>query len=92
MQTRKDKMKNITIESIEQELCTDVEIIISCNTNTIDCNATLASLGIDSLSLVEIFVAVENRFNLKLLNANLCNDDLKSIHSLSNKIYSLLNG
>jgi acyl carrier protein len=84
-------MNNITIESIEQQLRDDIAIITSNDKNTIDCNTSLALLGVDSLSLVEIFIAVENRFNLKLLNSNLCNDDLTSVHSLSNKIYSLLN-
>ena len=85
-------MNNITIESIEQQLSCDIAIITSCDENAIETNASLASLGIDSLSLVEIFITVENNYKLKLLNSNLCNDDLKSIHSLSTKIYSLLNG
>ena len=83
-------MTDITTESIEKQLCSDIAIITSNDEKTIDCNESLASLGIDSLSLVEIFIAVENNFKIKLLNSNLTNNDLLSIHSLSNKIYSII--
>jgi acyl carrier protein len=88
---RERNMTDITTESIEKQLCSDIAIITSNDEKTIDCNESLASLGIDSLSLVEIFIAVENNFKIKLLNSNLTNNDLLSIHSLSNKIYSILN-
>ena len=83
-------MDNTTHKSIAAQLCSDIAIITSKNSKTIEHDASLASLGIDSLSLVEIFLAIENAFNLKLLNSNLCNDDLKSINTLSSKIQSLL--
>ena len=84
-------MSKVTTESIEKQLSSDIAIITSIDEKTIDCNASLASFGIDSLSLVDIFIAVENNFKIKLLNSNLKNDDLLSIHSLSNKIYNILN-
>ena len=84
-------MNDLTLESIKKQLCSDISVITSTELEKIDSSESLASLGIDSLSLVEIFVAVENKYKLKLLNSNLCNEDLASIDSLCNKIYSLLN-
>lgn len=84
-------MNNLSIDAIAKQLCEDIAIITSTDKNKINRDDSLASLGIDSLSLVEIFVSVENNFKIKLLEADLSNDDLKSIDSLSKKIFTILN-
>jgi len=49
----------------------------------VDVKAHLMELGLDSLGLVEIFVFIEKRFNLKLLDAGITRKDMESLSALA---------
>ena len=44
--------------------------------------STLSSLNIDSISLVKIFVFIENNFGVSLINKGISADDIKTVGSL----------
>lgn len=48
-----------------------------------DAETPLRDLGVDSLSMVELFVLVEREFGLRLMEMGLGKDDLKSLSALA---------
>ena len=80
----------MTVQSIEDKLCQEVAVITSKDAGLIDATATLSTLGLDSLGLVEVFVAIERHYGLKLLEIGLDNEDLESIQTISKKVNELL--
>lgn len=74
----------MTTEQIEQELAGCVAPMIGLDSaSEVDVTAHLMELGLDSLGLVEIFVFIEKRFKLKLLDAGITRKDMESLRALA---------
>lgn len=73
----------MTRNEIEQELIQGLASILSGNGMEVTSASTLADLGIDSLGLIEIFILIEKKFKLKLLESGIQRDDLRSVGTLA---------
>ncbi len=76
-------MENYSVTDIENLLKNEIAIILSLNINDINSVTQLHELGLDSLSFVELFVFIEKTFDLKLMDANINQNDLVSVQALA---------
>jgi len=74
------------LKEIEKKLIRQITTILSSDTKKITPDAPLHSLGIDSLSFVELLVFIEKEFSIKLMESGLTGEDFKTIHSLARRI------
>jgi acyl carrier protein len=72
-----------TVDSIERELCGEIQTLRSLAAGTVTPDSTLASLGIDSLKLVSLLLAIEQKFGVNLMKKGLKPEDMKSVRSLA---------
>ena len=75
-----------TTKQIEQKLIRQVANILSVDTEKIKPEAPLHTLGVDSLSFVELLVFIEKEFKIKLMESGLQTEDFKTISSLARRI------
>ena len=80
----------IPLEQIKQELCGEIETVLSRETGSVGPETELQSLGMDSLQLVALLVAIEKRYCINLMNAGLERGDLATPASLANRLHSCL--
>ena len=71
------------INEIENILISEVAGILTVNDDVVGVDVPLHDLGIDSLGFVELLVAVEKRFELKLIETGLTREDFETIRSLA---------
>ena len=64
-------------------LVDELEAILGCKFEAGDEDRPLHELGVDSMSLVELLVAIEKEFGLKLLDLGVTSDDLRTIRGLA---------
>jgi acyl carrier protein len=83
-------MSKTTVKEIEETLICEVATILSMDPSMIKPDAPLPTLKIDSLSFVELLVAIERIFSLKLIETGLTREDFQSIHSLALCISKLI--
>lgn len=76
---------------IKKLLVTEISSLLDIEVLKIDTSKELHELGIDSLGLVELFVFIENNFELKLMESGITQDDLKTIDALSSRIFKEIN-
>jgi len=76
-------MEKKKIEEIEEEISQRLASIMSCARSRIECDKPLHTLGVDSLSFVELLVFIEKEFDLKLMETTIDKEDFKTIHSLA---------
>ena len=75
-----------TTKQIEQKLIRQVANILSVDTEKIKPEAPLHTLGVDSLSFVELLVFIEKEFKLKLMESGMTHDDFRTIRALAQRI------
>jgi len=80
----------MTSREIEDKLIRQIAVILSCPPSKIKPDAQLHTLGVDSLSFVEILVFIEKEFKIKLMESALAKEDFKSVHSLAVRINEAL--
>jgi acyl carrier protein len=80
----------MTIKDIENKLINQIAAILSCSSLSIKPDAQLHTLGVDSLSFVEILVFIEKEFKIKLIESGLDKEDFKSVRSLAARINKTL--
>ena len=73
-------------KQVEEKLIHQVATILSVDRNKIKPEAPLHSLGVDSLSFVELLVFIEKEFKIKLMESGLQAEDFKTISSLARRI------
>jgi acyl carrier protein len=73
----------ITIESIQQQLCTEIEILVSLKPGSITPDTDLTKLGIDSLRFVSLLLVIEQKFGVNLMKTGLTSEDTKSVVRLA---------
>ena len=74
------------VENIKKILINEVSAITASDISVVSADAPLHDLGIDSLGFVELLVAIEKRFNLKLMESGLSQEDFQTINSLAKRI------
>ena len=78
---------DLGLKQIEEKLIRQIAAILSVDSQKIKPEAPLHSLGVDSLSFVELLVFIEKEFKLKLMESGLTGEDFKTIHSLARRIH-----
>ena len=73
-------------KQVEEKLICQIATILSADSKKIKPEAPLHSLGVDSLSFVELLVFIEKEFKIKLMESGLTGEDFKTIHSLARRI------
>lgn len=76
----------MTIKEVEEKLKSEVAMILSRDVVSISLDESLHSMGLDSLSFVEVLVVIEKIFNLRLMDTNLSKEDFGSIRILARRI------
>ncbi len=75
---------------ILQVLLRETEIIFTGHSVKISPEASLAALGFDSMSFVELLVAVERHFGVKLMETGMSQEDLQNLETLARRIEQVL--
>jgi len=78
-------------EEIAKLLTDEVSIILGIPKEKVKSNVPLNDLGFDSLSFVEILVAIENKCSLVLIETDLNKNDFRTIDALTDRIYAVKN-
>jgi acyl carrier protein len=89
---KKRAMSKMSVQDIEKVLIREVSLIMSLEASAIAPDAPLHTLKIDSLAFVELLVAIEKEFKLRLIDSGLTMEDLRTIHSLALRIGESLGG
>ena len=71
------------VKQIEDKLVGQLAIILSCDAYSIRPEVPLHTLGVDSLTFVELLVFIEREFKIKLIESGMTKDDFRTIHSLA---------
>jgi len=72
-----------TVEMVQQELCTEIQTLMSLKAGSVTTETHLPSLGMDSLRFVSLLLAIEKKFGVNLMKAGLKPDDTKSVVNLA---------
>ena len=73
-------------KQIEEKLSRQLAAILSVDSKKIKPEVPLHTLGVDSLSFVELLVFIEKEFKIKLMESGLQAEDFKTIRSLASRI------
>ena len=73
-------------KQVEEKLIRQIGAILSLDYKKIKPEVPLQSLGVDSLSFVELLVFIEKEFKIKLMESGLQAEDFKTISSLARRI------
>lgn len=76
----------LDVKQIEKKLIGQISSILSIDRIKIKPEVLLHTLGVDSLSFVELLVFIEKEFKIKLMDSGLQADDFKTISSLAKRI------
>jgi acyl carrier protein len=82
-----DKAEPLTIEIIQKQLSAEIQTLLSLKANSITPDTAIEPLGMDSLKLVSLMIAIEQKFGVNLMKTGLKPDDLKSVRSLAAAIH-----
>lgn len=74
------------LSEIEKKLMAEISTILGIDPATVKPEVPLHTLGINSLSLVEILVFVEKSFALNLMESGLSQEDFQTTQSLAGRI------
>ena len=74
------------LSAIERALANEISIILGVEAPLVKTDAPLHSLGMDSMSFVELLVFIEKSFKINLMASGLKKEDFQTIASLAGKI------
>jgi acyl carrier protein len=72
-----------SLESIQQQLCSEIQTIMALKPGSVTTQTHLPSLGMDSLRFVSLLLAIEQKFGVNLMKHGLKPDDTKSVPNLA---------
>lgn len=81
-----------SVTDVEQILAREVATILCKEPAEIQTDASLPSLGLDSMGFVELLVVIEKTFALRLVESGLTREDFETIHALATRISKGLPG
>ncbi|HEX4055312.1 MAG TPA: acyl carrier protein [Tepidisphaeraceae bacterium] len=73
----------ITIESIQQQLCREIEVLVALKSGTLTGESDLTVLGIDSLRFVSLLIVIEQKFGVALMKTGITSEDTKTARNLA---------
>lgn len=79
-------MFDLTQEQVEEILALEVSSILGLDVEKAPVDEPLDALGMDSMAFVELLVAIEQQFQVKLMRADMRREDLRSIRALAARI------
>ncbi len=79
-------MTDIAVEEIVRVLRKEISVITSRDMAKIDPEGSLASNGINSMGFIELLLAVERLWNVKLVDAGLAMADVRTVRALAGRI------
>ncbi len=77
----------LSLQTIEDRLCTEIQVLFAIEPGGIQPETALQSLGMDSLRLVSLLIAVEKTFGINLMEAGLKREALQSVRSLAVAVF-----
>jgi acyl carrier protein len=80
-------MEDISVDTISQELCSYIKSMIVDKRVTVEPKTNFSQLGIDSLSLIELVLFIERKFNIALPEEDLLPENFKSAETLAKCTY-----
>lgn len=78
------------INEISAKLCDEIALVTGVDKSEINADQSLSDNGVNSLGFVELLLAVEHEFGVKLMDNGLSRDNIASVHALAEKIIQLL--
>lgn len=78
------------LDQMARELCGEIAVVLSKTAGSVHPEITLQSLGMDSLQLVSLLVAIENRYHINLMSAGLERADLATPLTLARRLHAVL--
>ena len=81
----------VSHEKIRDELSEYIQALISSDIEITD-ESKLQDFSIDSIALVKIFVFIEKRFGISLINAGLSRQDIETFGSLVKQVEIITRG
>ncbi len=75
-----------SVEEVTEALVREAEVILSDQTEKITSDATLADIGFDSMSFIELLVFIEKKFDIKLIEIGMQPADIKTLEALAQYI------
>ena len=79
-------MKETSVEEIVKSLRKEISVITSHDVSKIDPEGSLASNGINSMGFIELLLAVERLWNVKLVDAGLTMADVRTVNALAGRV------
>ena len=76
-----------TIDAIEQRLCGEIQSLMSLKAGRVTADTSLQSLGMDSLRLVSLLIAIEKIYGISLMKTGLKREALQSVRTLAAAIH-----
>ena len=76
-------MPVMTVDDIQARLTQELAVILSVEPSILKPDLPLHTLGVDSMSFVELLVFIEKAFNLRLIESGLTREDFKTLHALA---------
>lgn len=81
-----------TVEVISKEICAFIRSSVLVEGLAFDENSCMGEIGIDSLSIIEILLFIERRFNIIIPEGDITRENLKSVTALSVCVYLKASG
>ena len=78
----------MTIDIIEKQLSVEIQTLLSLKANSVSADTAIEPLGMDSLKLVSLMIAIEQKFGVNLMKTGLKPRDLKSVSTLAAAIHA----
>ena len=72
-----------TLDSIEQQLCTELQTLLGLKPGSVAKDTSLPALGVDSLRLVSLLLTVEQKFGVNLMKIGIKPEDMRSVRTLA---------
>jgi acyl carrier protein len=76
-------MAGKSVKEIEGELVRGISAMMAKTGTKLAPDSPLADMGLDSFMLVEIFVMIEKKYGVKLLDSGIRKEDLETVGSLA---------
>jgi acyl carrier protein len=84
---RKDKYMNI--DNVVAPLREEIALVAGIAGDEVNIELSLTDNGVNSLGFVELMLAIEQQFGVKLMESGLSREDLASVTALAEKIIQL---
>jgi acyl carrier protein len=79
---------SLTLQTVQQQLCGEIQTLLSLKPGSVSPESALASLGMDSLRLVSLLLVIEQKFGVSLMSKGLSPQDMQSISTLAAAVIS----